>query len=89
MSQEALTMTSMRVRAKVMASWERGLMYLARGQAAIVVLVFFPKMRATLFDGIMTAMRLFRIEDYMAGWIHVKPVGFHGDGGKGQGVREA
>lgn len=48
MSHETLTITSIRVSAPVMASWDRGLIYLARGQAATVVFVFFPKILATL-----------------------------------------
>ncbi len=48
MSHETLTITSIRVSAPVMASWDLGLMYLARGQAATVVFVFFPKILATL-----------------------------------------
>jgi len=49
MSHPALTISSMRLRAPVMASCDFGLIYFARGQAAAEALpVVLPKIRATL-----------------------------------------
>lgn len=98
MSHEAFTITSISVSAAVIANWERGLMYLARGHAATVVFVFFPKILATLQKNFVIPPPLQAHETATISAIGreiqslivpmLEPVSFDGDSGKSEGVRE-